>query len=159
MSEDTQIRPDFWTLPLEQLNRAEWERLCDGCARCCLKKLQDDNPVDSVHQPVVRFTRVVCRYLDQNKCQCKAYKDRNIKVPDCVVLDMENLPSSLYWIPDTCAYKLRFLGQPLPVWHPLLTGDRKAMEEAGIPVTGRVLSEQFVHEDGLEEHVIRWVKA
>jgi uncharacterized protein len=159
MSDNAVVRDNFWTLPLEQLNRLEWEKLCDGCARCCLKKLQDDDTGPRAGQPVVRFTRVVCRYLEQNLCKCKAYKDRHIKVPECLVLDMHNLPSSLYWIPDTCAYKLRYLGHPLPDWHPLLTGDRKAMQDAGIPVTGRVLSEQFVHEDGLEEHVIRWVKA
>lgn len=156
MADQTSVRPRFWTLPLDQLNRVEWEMLCDGCARCCLKKLQDDRPAAI---PSVTFTRVVCRYLDQKKCQCKAYNDRHIKVPECLVLDMENLPASLYWIPDTCAYKLRYLDQPLPQWHPLVAGDRKSMEEAGIPVTGRVLSEQYVHDDGLEEHVIRWVKA
>lgn len=159
---DNALREQFWQLPLDQLNRAEWELLCDGCARCCLKKLQDD--VDAGDKPEsspppIRFTRVVCRYLNQSKCSCKAYLDRQIKVPDCLVLNMENLPQSLYWIPDTCAYKLRYLDKPLPHWHPLLTGSRSAMEEAGIPVTGRVLSEQYVHDDGLEEHVIRWVKA
>lgn len=145
------MRDQFWQLPLEQLTRPEWEKLCDGCARCCLKKLQDGDEV--------QFTRVVCRYLNQATCNCKAYKDRDIKVPDCLVLDMDNLPTSLVWIPDTCAYKLRYLGKPLPAWHPLLTGSRHAMDMAGIPVTGRVLSEQYVHDDGLEEHVIRWVEA
>ncbi|MDO9519756.1 MAG: YcgN family cysteine cluster protein [Pseudohongiella sp.] len=159
---DKLVRDNFWERPLEQLTRTEWEQLCDGCARCCLKKLQDDDtPADATKQtaPAIRFTRVVCRYLNQSRCSCKAYQDRQIKVPDCLVLDMENLPQSLYWIPDTCAYKLRYLDKPLPQWHPLLTGSRSAMEELGIPVTGRVLSEQYVHDDGLEEHVIRWVKA
>lgn len=155
------LRERFWELPLETLSRPEWEQLCDGCARCCLKKLQDDSPDTSAENsvPAIRFTRVVCRYLNQNQCSCKAYKDRHIKVPECLVLDMDNLPASLYWIPDTCAYKLRFQGKPLLPWHPLLTGDRNAMTKAGIAVTGRVLSEQYVHDDGLEEHVIRWVKA
>jgi uncharacterized cysteine cluster protein YcgN (CxxCxxCC family) len=72
---------------------------------------------------------------------------------------MENLPSALHWIPETCAYKLRFLDRPLPDWHPLLTGNRTAMIERGIPITGRILSEDYVHDNGLEEHVIRWVKA
>ena len=159
MTDKSIVRDQFWELPIEQLNRTEWEMLCDGCARCCLKKLQDDVPLQPGVTPAVLFTRVVCRYLDQNRCSCKAYRDRHIKVPECLVLDMDNLPVSLHWIPDTCAYKLRYQKKPLPAWHPLLAGNRGAMEEAGIPVTGRVLSEQYVHDDGLEEHVIRWVKA
>jgi hypothetical protein len=159
---DNVTREKFWELPLESLNRLEWEQLCDGCARCCLKKLQDeDTDLDTNNQsvPAIRFTRVVCRYLDQNKCSCKAYQTRQFKVPDCLVLDMGNLAQSLYWIPNTCAYKLRYLDKPLPHWHPLLTGSRNAIKQEGIAVTGRVLSEQYVHDDGLEEHVIRWVKA
>lgn len=146
------MRERFWELPLDQLNRTEWEALCDGCARCCLRKLSDDDSGET------HYTRVVCRYLDQNACRCKAYGRRQHLVPDCVVLDTANL-AELYWIPDTCAYKLRERGDPLPVWHPLLTGSRDAMRHAGIAVTGKVISDEYVHEDGLEEHVIRWVNA
>jgi len=155
MSEEKlmQVREHFWQLPLEQLNRQEWEMLCDGCARCCLKKLQDEDSLK------VKFTRVACRFLNQNRCTCKAYKTRQLKVPECLVLDMNNLSSALNWIPSTCAYKLRYLDKALPEWHPLLTGNRNAMMAEGIAVTGRILSEDFVHDSGLEEHVIRWVKA
>ena len=155
MSEEKliQVREHFWQLPLEQLNRQEWEMLCDGCARCCLKKLQDEDSLK------VEFTRVACRYLNQQRCTCKAYKTRQHKVPECLVLDMNNLPSALNWIPSTCAYKLRYFDKALPAWHPLLTGSRNAMIAEGIAVTGRILYEDFVHDSGLEEHVIRWVKA
>jgi len=142
----------FWEKPLDQLNRTEWEALCDNCGRCCLKKLQDARSGE------VHYTRVVCRYLDERSCGCKAYGRRRELVPDCLVLDMDMLPE-LHWIPDTCAYKLRLDNKPLPEWHPLLTGSREAMIEAGIPVSGRVIVEDYVHEDGLEEHIIRWVKA
>ncbi len=142
----------FWDLPLEQLDRAQWEALCDGCGRCCLKKLVDTR-TEQVH-----YTRVVCRYLEQNNCRCQAYSRRQKLVPDCLVLTMENLPQ-LHWIPDTCAYRLRLEGKPLPDWHPLLTGNRDAMREQQINVTGKVISEEYVHEDGLQEHVIRWVSA
>lgn len=142
----------FWELPLEQLDRAQWEALCDGCGRCCLKKLIDST-TEQVH-----YTRVVCRYLEQNKCRCQAYSRRQKLVPDCLVLTMENLPL-LHWIPDTCAYRLRLEGKPLPDWHPLLTSNRDAMREQQISVTGKVISEEYVHEDGLQEHVIRWVSA
>lgn len=148
------MRDKFWNLPLEQLTRPEWEALCDGCARCCLKKLQDDADAD---KPVC-YTRVVCRYLDQQQCQCQAYDTRQVLVPDCLVLDMDVLRESVDWIPDTCAYKLRFLDKPLPEWHPLLTGSRVAMEQADICVTAKVISEEYVHPDGLEEHIIRWVQ-
>ncbi|MEX0738144.1 MAG: YcgN family cysteine cluster protein [Pseudohongiella sp.] len=151
------VREHFWELPLSDLNHREWELLCDGCARCCLKKLQDDAPAQGTGDLV--YTRVVCRYLDQRKCACTAYGQRNVLVPDCLVLDMSVLRQSVDWIPDTCAYKLRYQHKPLPAWHPLLTGSREAMLEQGIAVTGRVISEEYVHDDGLEEHVIRWVRA
>lgn len=142
----------FWEKPLSELTRSEWESLCDGCARCCLKKLQDED--DGVW-----YTRVVCRLLDQQKCSCTSYSDRQTLVPDCLVLDLEVLARELDWIPATCAYKLRYQNLPLPDWHPLLTGSRQAMLDEGIAVTDKVISEEFVHEDGLEEHIIRWVTA
>ena len=143
---------NFWEKPLELLDRAEWEALCDGCGRCCLKKL-----INSRNEEV-HYTRVVCRYLDQEKCRCKSYSRRQILVPDCLVLDLQNLPT-LHWIPDTCAYRLRYEGKPLPDWHPLITGNRDAMKRQQITVTNKVISEEFVHEKGLEEHIIRWVNA
>lgn len=155
---DEPVRERFWELPLDGLNHREWELLCDGCARCCLKKLQDDDETDGNPATLV-YTRVVCRYLDQQKCSCKAYGRRNVLVPDCLVLDMSVLKASVDWIPDTCAYKLRYQNKPLPDWHPLLSGSRERMQALGIAVTGRVISEENVHDDGLEEHVIRWVRA
>ncbi|MES3006383.1 MAG: YcgN family cysteine cluster protein [Pseudomonadota bacterium] len=142
----------FWEKPLAELSRDEWESICDGCGRCCLKKLQDEFS-DEVH-----YTRVVCRYMDQNTCSCKAYQRRQKLVPDCLVLDINMIPT-LHWIPDTCAYKLRYDDKPLPDWHPLVTGSRDAMDEQGISVTGKTISENHVHEDGLEEHIIRWVRS
>ena len=152
MSDTTEQTNKFWEKPLDQLNRTEWEALCDGCGRCCLKKLVDTR-TETLH-----YTRVVCRYLDQEKCKCQAYENRQKLVPDCLVLDMENLPR-LNWIPDTCAYRLRYENKPLPEWHPLLTGSRDAMKRLQITVTNKVVSEEYVHENGLEEHIIRWVSA
>ncbi|MDT8428562.1 MAG: YcgN family cysteine cluster protein [Pseudomonadales bacterium] len=144
-------REKFWELPLTELTQTEWEALCDGCARCCLKKLHDEED-DRVY-----YTRVVCRYLDQKTCRCGAYESRAQLVPECLVMNKEML-KNLDWIPNTCAYKLREQGKPLPAWHPLLTGSRQAMRDAGITVTGKVVSEEYVHEQGLEEHIIRWVE-
>lgn len=149
-TDPTGKRERFWEEPLETLNRAEWEALCDGCGRCCLKKLQDEDTEE------LYYTRVVCRYMDQHDCHCTTYDRRRELVPDCLELDRE-LVEKIEWMPDTCAYKLRHRGEPLRSWHPLLSGSRQAMEQAGIAVSGRVISEDHVHEDGLEEHIIRWV--
>ena len=37
------LRAEFWRrFPLDELTQAEWEALCDGCAKCCLIKLEDE---------------------------------------------------------------------------------------------------------------------
>jgi uncharacterized cysteine cluster protein YcgN (CxxCxxCC family) len=140
----------FWEKPLAELDKGEWEALCDGCGRCCLKKLHDE-----ISQ-TTHYTRVVCRLMDQKSCQCTAYPKRAKLVPDCLVLDLEML-SELSWIPDTCAYRLRWEGKPLYPWHPLIAGSRAQMIEEGISVSGKVISEEYVHEDGMEEHIVKWV--
>lgn len=143
---------NFWEKPLDALNDAEWELLCDGCGRCCLKKLADDDGAN------VEFTRVVCRYFKQGVNRCTCYSNRTELVPDCLdVKEMDIATSN--WMPDTCAYRLRFEGKPLYDWHPLIAGSRDAMEAAGISIADRVISEEHVHELGYEEHIIRWVKA
>ena len=142
----------FWEKPLDQLDPVEWEALCDGCGRCCLKKLEDEQSAETL------YTRVVCRYFEQSACRCNSYKDRQTLVPDCVVLD-PLVVNKLDWMPDTCAYKIRSKGLPLPNWHPLIAESRHLMNELGISIGGKVISEEFVHPEGLEEHIIRWVKA
>ena len=143
---------NFWEKPLSQLSTSEWEQLCDGCGRCCLKKLQDAD-TDEVH-----YTRVVCRYFNEANSRCGCYQQRTELVPDCLVVSTMDL-SEVHWMPDTCAYRLRHEGRPLYNWHPLIAGSRLEMEKLGISIRGRVLSEDYVHEEGLEEHVIRWVNA
>jgi uncharacterized cysteine cluster protein YcgN (CxxCxxCC family) len=140
----------FWERPLETLSGEEWERLCDGCGRCCLKKLSDEDTGE------IAYTRVVCRFFDQRSSRCTCYDSRCEKVPDCLQVREHDI-AELTWMPDTCAYKLRSENKPLYEWHPLIAGSREPMETLGISIAGRVLSEEFVHEDGLAEHVIRWV--
>ena len=142
----------FWEKPLPQLSPGEWEQLCDGCGRCCLKKLQDAD-TEEVH-----YTRVVCRYFNEANSRCACYQERSKLVPDCLVVSSMDL-NEARWMPDTCAYRLRHEGKPLYNWHPLIAGSRREMERLGIAIRGRVLSEDYVHEEGLEEHVIRWVNA
>lgn len=142
----------FWQVKnLSEMSRAEWEMLCDGCGRCCLLKLED---VDSGE---IAYTRVACKLLDLDSCRCNDYPNRSVRVPECLWLTPENL-ETLRWLPTSCAYRLLAEGKPLPDWHPLLTGDPASVQRAGISVRGRVLSEQQVHPDGLEEHIIHWVE-
>lgn len=142
----------FWEKPLDALNADEWEALCDGCGRCCLKKLTDADG------ETVEFTRVVCRYFAAKSSRCTCYGERTELVPDCLSVKHMDI-GAINWMPDTCAYRLRFEEKPLFDWHPLIAGSRALMEARGITLGERVISEEYVHEDGLEEHIIRWVQA
>ena len=145
------LRPKFWELPLDDLNTAEWESLCDGCGRCCLKKFADEDSAEVV------YTRVVCRYFDEQSSRCGCYEDRSTLVPDCLDVRKMDLEKS-NWMPDSCAYRLRFEGKELFDWHPLIAGSREKMAAAGILLEGRVISEEHVHPEGFDEHIIRWVE-
>lgn len=148
----TKVRDRFWELPLASLTPLEWETLCDGCARCCLHKLQDEDDDLALY-----YTRVVCQYLDEETCQCRHYQTRQQLVPDCLVMNPEILEEAIDWMPSTCAYKLRYYGKPLKAWHPLIAGNRQLMDEQDISVTGKVIPDSHVSDDGIEEHIIRWV--
>ena len=142
----------FWqTKPLAAMSREEWESLCDGCAKCCLHKLEDEDTGE------VYYTNVVCRYMDEENCRCTEYKDRNTLEPNCVMLQPEDV-SEFHWLPSTCAYRLVAEGKPLAWWHPLVSGSADSVHEAGISVRGRVLPEASVHPDGYEEHIVHWAE-
>jgi len=141
----------FWeTKTLEEMSQEEWESLCDGCGRCCLVKLEDEDNGE------VFFTDVACRLLDHKSCQCGHYAERRAHVPDCVVLTPE-LVALTDWLPMTCAYRLVHEGETLFPWHPLVSGDADSVHRAGISVRGCVVSEQSVSEEDLEDHIIHWV--
>jgi uncharacterized cysteine cluster protein YcgN (CxxCxxCC family) len=143
---------DWWnSTPLEELTHQQWEALCDGCAKCCLHKLEDDDTGE------VFYTKVRCRHLDEDQCRCSDYANRSVMVPSCITLDRENV-NSFDWLPGTCAYRLRAANQELPEWHPLVTGDAQSVHKANISIRGRALSDEFVHPDGYEEHIITWVE-
>ncbi len=141
----------FNTLPLEALSPEQWEQLCDGCAKCCLHKLEDAESGE------VLYTKVRCRYLDEPTCRCTDYARRSVLVPNCIALSPENT-HELDWLPSTCAYRLRSQGKPLPDWHPLVTGDPESVHRAGVSIRGRAVSDEYVHPDGYDEHVISWVE-
>lgn len=130
------------------MSREEWESLCDGCARCCLIKLEDEES----HE--LHYTSVVCRYLDLEQCRCSEYHQRTTLVPDCLQVTCENV-DELYWMPQSCAYRLLAQGLSLPPWHPLLSGDPQSVREAGISVCDFAISEEAVQSpDELEEYII-----
>ena len=143
---------DWWhDKPLQELSRSQWEALCDGCAKCCLHKLQDEDSGE------VFYTKVRCRYLDERICRCTSYANRSVLVPNCIQLRVDEL-DRLDWLPSTCAYRLRAHGQPLPDWHPLVSGDADTVHRAGVSIRDRAVSDEYVHPDGYDEHIVHWVE-
>ena len=141
----------FWRAKtLEQMTPSEFESLCDGCGKCCLHKLEDEDSGD------VYYTKVACRFLDHDTCQCQQYNDRQQHVPECVVLKPETVKDT-YWLPETCAYRLVAEGVPLFDWHPLVSGDPNSVHAAGMSVAGQVVHENSVDPEDLEDYVVRWV--
>ena len=138
----------YWrTKTLEEMTRAEWEALCDGCARCCLLKLEDEDTGE------IAYTDIACRLLDTGTCRCTRYRQRLRLVPECVDLTPEQV-RRLGWLPSTCAYRLLAEGRDLAWWHPLVSGDPETVHEAGISVRGRVVPER--RGDDPEERIVTW---
>jgi len=145
------MQSNFWQhKTLEQLDRDEWEALCDGCAQCCLVKLQDEDSDD------IGETNVACRLLDCDGCRCSDYDNRHDQVADCAPFSVAEVQTFI-WLPLTCAYRLLAEGKPLLPWHPLVSGRSDSVHEAGISVRGRVVSETTVNPDDLEDHIVRWI--
>lgn len=141
----------FWMAKkLHEMSAEEFESLCDGCGKCCLHKLEDEDTGD------VYYTKVACRYLDHNSCRCQAYSERQQLVPECAVLTPDTVKDT-YWLPETCAYRLVDEGLPLFDWHPLVSGDPNSVHAAGMSVAGKVLHENAIPPDDYEDYVVRWV--
>ena len=143
---------DWWNqLSLQELDPRQWEALCDGCAKCCLHKLEDEDTGE------VFYTRIRCRYLVEESCQCSDYPRRSVMVPNCIRLEQDSV-ADLDWLPSTCAYRLRAQGQALPEWHYLVSGSRETVHEAGVSIRGRAVSDEYVHPDGYDEHIVTWIE-
>ncbi|MEJ2141865.1 MAG: YcgN family cysteine cluster protein [Gammaproteobacteria bacterium] len=142
----------FWeTKPLSEMNKEEWESLCDGCGRCCLHRLEDEDTGE------VFFTSIVCKYFDMQTSRCTCYTERTRLVPECLVVSLDN-PQSFEHAPATCAYRLLAEGKPLFDWHPLIAGNRQAMLENGVSIVDKAISEEYVHPDEWQDHIIEWEK-
>ena len=143
-------RLPFWkTKTLDEMTRKEWESLCDGCAKCCLVKFEDEET------GALAYTNLHCKLLDGNTCQCSDYKNRKKYVPDCVKLTPASV-AAVDWLPDSCAYRLVQDGKDLPDWHHLVCGDRNRIHEEGHSVRGRTISEEGISEEDQEDYIIDW---
>jgi uncharacterized protein len=141
----------FWKQKsLEELNPAEWESLCDGCGRCCLVKLEDEE------SGKIHFTDIACKLFNPNTCRCTDYAHRRRRVHDCIKLTPVNV-RTIRWLPPSCAYRLIAEGRDLAWWHPLVSGAEMSVHEAGISVRGRIgVSEKEVQLADYPDHVVAW---
>lgn len=143
------LRPRYWeSTPLDRMTQAEWEALCDGCGKCCMNKLEDEETSE------VALTNIACRLFDDSTCRCGQYEIRHQFVPECIVLKPSNLDRNLYWMPETCAYKLLRTGKPLYDWHPLISGTSETVHAAGVSMRNATQPEFEVDEDDWENHII-----
>ncbi len=143
------LRNRFWeTVPLAKMTAKEWEALCDGCGKCCLNKLEDD---ETGH---VELTCISCRLLDGDTCLCSSYENRRDYVPECISLTASNIDQHAYWMPKTCAYRLLWQGKPLADWHPLVSGDPETVHSSGVSMRGKTVNELTVDDDDWEDHII-----
>lgn len=142
-------KPWWETTPLSEMSEAQWESLCDGCAKCCLIKLEDEDTGE------IAYTRLHCKLLDSGTCRCSNYEDRKKYVPDCVKLTPDNL-ATLRWMPRSCAYRLLYEGKPLRDWHPLVCGDPNQLHEDGNSIMGMTVSEETILDEDQLDWIVDW---
>ena len=148
---DLELTERFWeTKTLFEMTRDEWESICDGCAKCCLTQLQDEESEQLV------FTNVACDLLNENTCLCTDYENRSDRVPSCVTMDAGNVQQAAEFAPPTCAYRLLIQGEQLPEWHHLLSGDKETVHVDKKSVKGRVVFQRDVDEQDYEDYIVDW---
>ena len=154
----------FWLdTPLEKMNEAQWESICDGCAKCCLHKFIDDDEAETAAPTAhinsgeqIHYTNIACGLLNTKTCNCTRYEERTILVPDCVKLSKENI-DDIFFMPTSCSYRRLHEGRGLPSWHPLLNKGKKAkMHELGVSTRGRTVNENEVDMQSFEDNIVTW---
>ena len=160
----TLLASRYWeSVPLADMTRPQWEALCDGCAKCCLHKIIDDEAAEdpaytdhSEGDETIYFTQVACQYLHDKSCGCSVYQTRTQLVPHCVKLTQDNL-DDVFYMPPSCAYRRLQEGKGLPSWHPLLNGGKKSkMHQRGMSVRGKTINETWVDDEDLPDHIVMW---
>jgi uncharacterized cysteine cluster protein YcgN (CxxCxxCC family) len=149
MNENPQDKPFWERLSLQEMSNDQWESLCDGCGRCCLIKLEDED-TDIVH-----YTDVACSLLDCDSCKCRNYPKRQFFVPNCLSLDPKHI-DELSWLPPSCAYSRVNEGRALSWWHPLISGSDDTVHEAGVSVRHKVVQEDDVPDEEYEDRLVTW---
>jgi uncharacterized cysteine cluster protein YcgN (CxxCxxCC family) len=142
----------FWkTKTLDEMSRSEWESLCDGCGKCCLHKLKDEETNK------VYYTKIACKLLDVKMVKCREYKKRTNLVPDCIKLNATNI-KKISWLPESCAYRLVAEEKDLPNWHPLISKDINSVHTSGQSIKGYAVNEQSIDfsiiEDTMENYIL-----
>lgn len=141
----------FWEQKtLSEMTTDEWESICDGCAKCCLTQLQDEDSNQLV------FTDVACNLLDDQSCRCSDYENRSKRVPSCVSMNADNVEETAEFAPPTCAYRLLVQEQPLPDWHHLKSGSKDTVHELGQSVRHRVRFQREINEDDIQDYIVEW---
>jgi uncharacterized protein len=144
------VEKPYWEeKTLAEMTAGEWEALCDGCGKCCMSKLIDDD-TDEIY-----YTTVACRLFDADSCRCSDYENRQQKVSDCVKLTPQNV-GEIAWLPTTCAYRLLNENKPLFDWHPLISGDANSVHKADISMQRAVTAfeQDMTHDGEYLEHLV-----
>jgi uncharacterized cysteine cluster protein YcgN (CxxCxxCC family) len=141
----------FWqSKTLFEMTSDEWESICDGCAKCCLTQLQDEESEQLV------FTDVACDLLDDQTCRCTDYSNRSTRVPSCVTMNRNNVEDSAAFAPPSCAYRLILEGEELPSWHHLNSGDSESIHQQGQSVRHRVRFQSEIKADDIQDYIVDW---
>jgi len=141
----------FWqSKTLFEMTPEEWESVCDGCAKCCLTQLEDEDSNQLV------FTDVACDLLDDQTCRCSDYTHRSIRVPSCVTMNKENVEEAAAFAPPSCAYRLLLEGEDLPDWHHLNSNDKEVIHRQGQSVRHRVRFHREIKQEDIQDYIVEW---